>query len=241
MWVQGVGIYSLGTWFGLDLTLGIFALPFSMFAIAGFTNALNLIDGMDGLSASISIVILGFFAYIGFEHTNALIIDVSLFTVAGLIGFLMLNWNPAKIFMGDSGSLSLGFIISILSVLSLEYIHPIVILYLGAIPILDTLVVMTRRIREGSSPFKADKTHFHHALVKTLEQFNLTEKSKITITVLSLATLQFLFSAVGYVFSNLIIEEPFGIIPLLALLGFSVLFAIFYKVTTKRLDSSFHF
>ena len=111
-------------------------LPFTIFALAGFTNALNLIDGLD---ASISIVILSSFLYIGYIHKNELMIVLCSLTIASLLAFLIFNWNPAKIFMGDSGSLFLGFIISVVACISLEYIHPIAIFYLAALPIVDTL------------------------------------------------------------------------------------------------------
>jgi UDP-GlcNAc:undecaprenyl-phosphate GlcNAc-1-phosphate transferase len=179
LWLNGVSIDTLGIWFGYDLSFSWWiALPFSMFAIAGFTNALNLIDGIDGLSSSVSLVILFFFLFLGIEYHDNFIIKISLYTIATLIGFIILNWHPAKIFMGDSGSLTLGFIISVLALKSIEHIHPIGILYLAAIPLLDTLVVMVRRIRRGKSPFKPDKTHIHHILVKFFDM-NVKKNSSI--------------------------------------------------------------
>ena len=225
IWLYDESIYSIGIWFGYDITLGWLTLPFTMFALAGFTNALNLIDGLDGLAASISIVILSFFAFIGYEHNNNLMLTIALFTSASLISFIILNWNPAKVFMGDSGSLSLGFIISLLAVMSIEYIHPIVILYLAAIPILDTLVVMTRRIRRAKSPFSPDKTHIHHILVKFFD--NNVKRSVVFLTIL-----QFLFSSIGYLISDLITINPNGTLPLLALLSFILMFILFYMIFT---------
>ena len=78
--------------------------------------------------------------------------------------FLIYNWHPASIFMGDSGSLTLGFIISLLAIRSLEYLPTISILFVAAIPILDTLIVMIRRKRNGRSMFSADRCHIHHIL-----------------------------------------------------------------------------
>lgn len=225
MWLHNESIYSIGIWFGYDISLGWLALPFTMFALAGFTNALNLIDGLDGLAAALSVVILVFFAFIGHEHNNNLMLIISLFTSASLIGFMALNWNPAKVFMGDSGSLSLGFIISLLAVMSIEYIHPIVILYLAAIPILDTLVVMTRRIRRGKSPFSPDKTHIHHILVNFFD-YNVKK------TVIFLTMLQVMFSGIGYMLSDLISINPNGALPILALLGFGLMFVLFYMIFT---------
>jgi len=226
MWLNGTSIDSFGVWFGYHLTLpSIAALIFTMFALAGFTNALNLIDGIDGLASSISIVILSYFLLIGFEHHDKMIIVLSSFTIASLVGFLFLNWYPAKIFMGDSGSLSLGFIISILAVLSLKYIHPITILYLTAIPILDTLIVMIRRIRRNKSPFEPDKTHLHHILVKFFEM-------NVRKTVFFMVILQLIFSNIGYMLIGIINKNPNSIIPLLATIGFVLMFVLFYIIFT---------
>lgn len=226
LWLNGTTIDTLGIWFGYNIALPSYiALPFTMFALAGFTNALNLIDGIDGLSSSISIVILGFFAYIGYEYNDTIMFILSLFSIASLVGFLFLNWNPAKIFMGDSGSLSLGFIISILAVLSLNYIHPITILYLAAIPILDTLIVMIRRIRRGKSPFNPDKTHLHHILVKF---FDMNVKK----TVVFLTILQIIFSSIGYMLIGIINQNHNSIAPFLATFGFTLMFIVFYMIFT---------
>jgi len=226
MWVYGTTIDNLGVWFGYELSLNsIVALFFTMFALAGFTNALNLIDGIDGLSSSISVVILSFFLMIGLEHSDHLMVVLSSFSIAGIVGFMFLNWHPAKIFMGDSGSLSLGFIISILAVLSIKYIHPIVILYLAAIPILDTLIVMIRRIRRGKSPFSPDKTHLHHILVKFFE-------NNVQKTVIFLSMLQLIFSSIGYMLIGIINKDHHPIVPLLATVGFALMFVVFYMIFT---------
>lgn len=105
LYLDDISIYSLGTFLGIEISLWYFALPFTMFALAGFTNALNLIDGLDGLASTVSIVILSSFLYIGYLHSDALIINLCLTTIVSLFAFLYFNWNPAKIFMGDSGSL----------------------------------------------------------------------------------------------------------------------------------------
>ena len=226
MWLNGTSIDTLGMWFGYEITLyPMVALFFAMFALAGFTNALNLLDGIDGLSGSISIVILLFFTFIGLEHQNHLIVILSLFTIASVIGFMFLNWSPAKVFMGDSGSLSLGFIISIVAVLSLEYIHPIIVLYLAAIPILDTLIVMIRRMRRGKSPLSPDKTHMHHILVEFFDM-------RVKRTVVFLVILQLLFSSIGYMLINIINQNPKSMAPLLATIGFSLMFVVFYMIFT---------
>ena len=165
LYFDGVHIESLGSFFGFEIPLGYIAFPLSLIFLVGFTNALNLVDGLDGLSASISIVILSTFLYIGYLNQNDLMIAICLFTIVSLCAFLVFNWNPASIFMGDSGSLFLGFVIAAVALMSLQYIDPVILLYLLSVPTIDTFVVMTRRIKKNKSPFSADKTHIHHILL----------------------------------------------------------------------------
>jgi len=191
LYVNDFAIYSLGTYFGYEIILPVwFIFPFTYFAIAGYTNALNLMDGLDGLAASISIVIFVTFLVIGIEHGDELLISLSSFFTVALLAFLLFNWNPAKIFMGDSGSLSLGMVISILAIHAIEYITPVSVLFIMAMPILDTFIVMTRRMQRHISPFKADKNHMHHFL------FNV--KGDIHYTVIILVLMQIVFSIIGY-------------------------------------------
>jgi len=164
LYFDGIVIDDLGTFFGMHLSLGWFALPFTLFAVTGFTNALNLIDGLDGLAGSISLVILLGFFTIGMIHNDLFMVCLSGAFSAALLAFLIYNWHPASIFMGDSGSLTLGFVISLLAIKSLVYLPTISILFVAAIPIFDTLVVMIRRKRKGRSIFVADRCHLHHIL-----------------------------------------------------------------------------
>jgi len=164
LYIDGLYIDNLGVYFGMELSLGWLAFPFTVFAVSGFTNALNLIDGLDGLAALIAIVILGVFLSIGYQHGDRFLLILSLLTISALLGFLIFNWHPASVFMGDSGSLTIGFIISALAIKSLAYIPTVNILLIAAVPILDTLVVMIRRKRNGRSVFYADKCHIHHVL-----------------------------------------------------------------------------
>ncbi len=124
------------------------------------------------------------------------------------------------------GGIGLGFIISILAVLSIKYIPPVVVLYLAAVPILDTLVVMIRRIKKRKSPFKPDKTHLHHIMVKF---FNMNVKK----TVIFLVILQIIFSSTGYVMLETMKKDSIGIAQLLALIGFVMMFFLFYMIFTN--------
>jgi len=187
---DNITIETLGVYLGFDLSLGYFVLPFTILTVVSFTNAFNLIDGLDGLSGGIGVIIMTSLAYIGYEYGDEFILVISLLTIASLCTFLIFNWSPASIFMGDSGSLTLGFIISILSIKALAYIHPISIFYITAIPILDTIIVFVRRIRHGKSPFQADKSHIHHILLNFF-------KNNVSRTVSYLILIQILFTLAG--------------------------------------------
>lgn len=185
IFIDHVGIY-----FGIPVSLGWFAFPFTVFAVVGFTNALNLIDGLDGLAGSISLVTLSAFFYLGYEHCDEFMMIISGVFISALLAFLIYNWNPASIFMGDSGSLTLGFVISVLAIRSLEYIPAVSVLFIAAIPLLDTFVVMIRRKRNKKSMFSADKCHIHHLLHHF---FNKDTKK----TVIFLFILQSIYSLIG--------------------------------------------
>lgn len=192
LYFNGVSIDTLGMWFNHEVLIPTWlAVLLSLLFVGGMTNGVNLIDGIDGLAASVSLVILFFFCIIGLEYHSDIIFTLASFTMAALVGFLFFNWNPAKIFMGDSGSLTLGFIISVLSLLSIEYVNPMALLYVVALPVIDTFIVMVRRIRNGKSPFKPDKTHMHHILVKFFD-------NRVKMTVLFLAVLQMIYGGIGY-------------------------------------------
>lgn len=195
LYFNGISIDTLGKFFGYDLALTWMALPFTFFAIAGFTNALNLVDGLDGLAGGISIVILSILFTIGVEHNDLFLIQVSLSLIVAILGFLVFNWNPAKIFMGDSGSLTIGFIIALLAIKALPYIQPTSVLFIAAIPIMDTLIVMVRRLKNGKSPFSPDKLHMHHLLLKFF-------RGNVKKTVAFLIMLQLLYSLLGLNFSD---------------------------------------
>ncbi len=209
-------IDTLGTWFGYETKLPwIFALIITIFAIVGFTNALNLLDGLDGLAGSISLVIFTAFAYIGYIYGDSFIATISLLMIFALLGFLFFNWSPASIFMGDSGSLVLGFAIAVVAIKAIEHINVISVLLLTALPIVDTLVVMTRRMQRGLSPFNPDKTHIHHKM--------LTWRGSVDHSVFILVTIQVFFSFIGVLFREFGDEISFFLVLIMLYLFFSLL------------------
>lgn len=166
----------------------------TMIFIAAITNAINLIDGLDGLAAGVSSIYFATIAVIALilNKLGGLDVILSLIMLGATLGFLLHNFNPASIFMGDSGSLFLGFMISVIALLGFKattltsLIVPLCIL---AIPILDTVLAIFRRLLKGESIGAPDKEHFHHQLLKM--------KFGTKITVLIIYAINMLFSAVS--------------------------------------------
>ena len=144
------------------------ALPLTLLAIVGVTNAINLSDGLDGLAGGISMMIFICLGFVAYQCGMTGIALLSVAVVGAIFGFLRFNTHPAIIFMGDAGSQLLGFLAVSLALYVSQRSEPISrmfpLLLLG-FPILDTLTVMLERILKGVSPFKADKNHFHHKLM----------------------------------------------------------------------------
>lgn len=165
----GVNIVSVG-----NLLPFFHVLPPSMslfltiFVIVGVTNAINLADGLDGLAGGIVILSFLCLAYLAYTLNMTYVSVMSLAVIGAVFGFLRFNTHPASIFMGDTGSQLLGFLSVTLAIHVSQgsgTISPLFPLILLGFPILDTLSVMMGRIMKGKSPFKADKTHFHHRLM----------------------------------------------------------------------------
>jgi UDP-GlcNAc:undecaprenyl-phosphate GlcNAc-1-phosphate transferase len=151
----------------------IIAIPLTLLAIVGVTNAINLSDGLDGLAGGSSLLIficIGYLAYTGlYQPANHFIVIMSAAMIGSVFGFLRFNTYPATVFMGDAGSQLLGFLAITLSLgltQSSTPLSPLIPLLLLGFPVLDTLAVMTERFSHGRSPFKADQNHFHHKLMR---------------------------------------------------------------------------
>jgi len=183
--MNGYTINSLGIYFSVHASLGIFAIPFTIFAVVGFTNAVNLIDGLDGLAGGVSSAILIGFLYLGYLHNDYVILYLSSVLLVGILVFLLFNLHPAKVFLGDNGALVIGFITAMIAIRLLDYISPTSVFFLSGIPILDTLFVMVNRIKNKKSPFIADKTHLHHQILRH------TKDGKKTVYILILSQLMF--------------------------------------------------
>src|SRR5713101_6943499 len=151
-----------------DTLISLIAIPavlFTWFWIVGMMNTVNLIDGLDGLATGVVAIAALFITIISFVLGQYSIAILSAIFTGATLGFLPHNWNPAKIFMGDSGSMFLGLGLAVLSIMGGAKIA-LAIIVLG-VPILDVAVVMINRIRRGQSPLHYDKTHLHYRLMAT--------------------------------------------------------------------------
>jgi UDP-GlcNAc:undecaprenyl-phosphate/decaprenyl-phosphate GlcNAc-1-phosphate transferase len=195
----------------LRSTYGIIDLPFvplwliwilSVVTLVILTNAYNLIDGLDGLAGTIGIISLTFFG-LWFHSIGKMPLSMVAMTFAGsLVAFLFFNWQPSKIFMGDTGALMIGFLLSFMAI---EFInqnyelpneHPAkfqasvsTALAVVIIPVFDTLRVIILRVRKFQSPFKADKNHLHHQFI------NLGFSHAKSVVLLGLMNLGFILLA----------------------------------------------
>lgn len=191
--------------------------------IVGITNAINLIDGLDGLSAGISIIVLVTISMTSLTSGRTDIAALSLTLAGAIMGFLFYNFHPAKIFMGDSGALFVGFMISVISLLGFGYNvstfftlgAPIVVLM---VPIMDTVIAIIRRKVHKKKFSEADRKHLHH---------NLMFKLKLghTKSVLVLYGITILFSLTSYIY---LYDSLLGTIMFLVLM---CIFELFVEVT----------
>ncbi len=151
------------------IIFGIWSYPLTLIWIVGVTNAINLVDGLDGLAAGISAISAITLLIAAMSTGQDLAAFMAAILAASTIGFLPYNFNPAKIFMGDTGALFLGFMLSVTSVMgvlkgaaALSILIPI---FAIGLPIFDTLFAMVRRTLSGKSMMEADKGHLHHKLL----------------------------------------------------------------------------
>ena len=143
-------------------------IPLTILWIVGITNAINLIDGLDGLAAGVSTIACITLAVMAMIMGNGFVIAMAAILAAASLGFLLFNFHPAKIFMGDTGALFLGFMISVIALLGfknvtiISFIIPIIML---GVPISDTFFAIVRRLRTGKKWSDPDKSHLHHCLL----------------------------------------------------------------------------
>jgi UDP-GlcNAc:undecaprenyl-phosphate GlcNAc-1-phosphate transferase len=168
----GLDIIHLGKVPGLGtIHLGPLSVPFTVLCIVGLINAVNMLDGEDGLAGGVILVMLGWLVVIALLGGAAQLAILPLILMGALLGFLVYNFphpwqRQAKVFLGDSGSMLLGFALAWFAIqIGSEqgaHVPPVTIAWILALPVFDTVCLMIRRIQKGWSPLVADREHLHH-------------------------------------------------------------------------------
>lgn len=176
VYATGFSVGNLGDLLGWgEVSLGIFAVPFTVFAVVALINAFNMLDGLDGLAGGAGAVALGGVMLIGTWSGSSGTVLVAGSMLGAVISFLMFNLptrlnRPVRTFMGDAGSTLLGFVLAALALVLVQPstidVPPVVVLWLMPIPIFELFSSTLRRISRGMSPAQADAGHFHHMLIR---------------------------------------------------------------------------
>lgn len=167
--VGGLRINFINLPFGGQFYFESLSIPFTIFWIVGITNSINLIDGLDGLAAGVSSIALFVISVMAIIMGNTYVSTIGFILLISTLGFLYFNFYPAKIFMGDTGALFLGYMISVLSLLGFKnvtvvsFVIPVIIL---GVPISDTIFAIIRRIITKKPLTTPDKSHLHHCLIR---------------------------------------------------------------------------
>ncbi|MCA1021245.1 glycosyltransferase family 4 protein [Halobacillus litoralis] len=211
--IGGVQVEFINLPFGGELELGYFSIPLTIVWIIAITNAINLIDGLDGLAAGVSAIALLTISGMAITMGNVFVVFAGLMMLGSTLGFLVYNFYPAKIFMGDTGALFLGFMISVLSLLGFKNVTlfslviPVIIL---GVPISDTLFAIVRRVIQRKPLSAPDKSHLHHCLLNL--GYSHPE------SVMMIYAVSALFSLAAVIFSQATMYGAVLVVALLALM-----------------------
>ncbi len=166
-----IWIRSVGNLFGTgEIQTGLWGIPLTYFAVFGVISSINLIDGLNGQACGISSIAFLSFAVFAYIDGNNIVFFLSLISLGATLGLFRYNYPKARIFMGDSGSLFLGYSLSALAIMLTQgqgKINPMVPAIVLGIPIFDTLRVMITRFFNKKHPFKPDKIHLHHLMMRS--------------------------------------------------------------------------
>ena len=186
--------------FGIYINFSILSYPLTLFFILGCVNCINLIDGLDGLSGGISSIYFLTVGIIGAIQMKTGLDFILAFVMLGsTLGFLVYNFNPASVFAGDTGSMFMGFIISVIALLGFKNVTMtslVIPLLILAIPILDTIFAIIRRTLKGEPVTKGDAFHIHHQLLNR----NISQKT--TVIIIYIIDFLFAFASIVYVLKD---------------------------------------
>ena len=164
------------TYLGLGITMPYWmGMLFSIFAIVGMMNAINIIDGFNGLASGIILLILISFALVGYQQQDVNILSIIYITIGTTFGFWILNFPKGKIFLGDGGAYLLGFIIAIIGIYlasNYEDVSPWYIIAIFIYPVWEVIFSILRKLYIGLSPFSPDAYHFHMLVYRQITKNN---------------------------------------------------------------------
>ena len=227
-----IKITDLGNLIGFgNMDLGVFSTPFTVFAVVGGINAFNMIDGIDGLASGTTLIAVITIALICWHAQYWELLYFCIIFVGAIIAFLLFNVRILRhkrgaIFLGDSGSTMLGFSVCwlVISVSQgqVDKIMPSTVLWIIALPLFDSICIMSRRLMRGQSPFIPDREHLHHVL--TQEGFSTNQVLVILLIFSGLMAVTGIASSIY-----------FGASERLLFLSFLILFACYYWAINKRI------
>ena len=236
----GIALLAIGLGFEISIVqipfvqkinLGLWSFPVTVLWIVGIMNAVNLIDGLDGLASGLAIVALTFMALICWWTNQIPLLLVIIILIGVTMGFWSFNRPPASIFMGDSGSLFLGYSVAVLSIwipgtnLGAQSMLPILIL---AVPIIDTIFAIFRRLLKGIPFYSADNDHLHHRLI--------SKGFSPPLAMVFLVFTSVLFGGLGIVAFNFSQLQGYAFIAAV-ILAYLILYWLEYDVIRKPLNS----
>ncbi len=224
MFIIGYRVSYVTNPLGADFILGWMSFPVTLLWFLVILNAINLIDGMDGLACGITIIVSAVLLIVGFHQGNQLVIAISAFLLAGNLAFLRFNFYPARIFMGETGAMFIALNIAAIStagssqfkgITSMTLMIPLAVL---AVPLLDVILAVFRRIKLGNI-FKADKAHLHH----TMLAFGFSQRT-ISLIVYVVTTL-FGLIAIGFSLSSkkLLFSVLLGLLALMVIIAYLIM------------------
>ncbi len=227
MIILGFKIRLITNPFGSSVNVGVFSIPLTIIWFLLIINSINLIDGLDGLATGIAAIVALILGIASIVCCNIFIAYFAFSIFGSCLAFLKYNFHPAKIFLGDTGSLYLGFNIAAISVAgniqfkgttAMTMLIPIIVLFL---PLIDTILAIIRRLKSSNGIFQADKNHLHHKML----DIGLPYKTVVFIGYF----LTFLFGIISMGF--LMVDKKF-LVSLLFILG-SIIFIIFYNIIKR--------
>ena len=223
--MSGEYLYQVGNILGLgEINLGVFGIPFTIFCVVGLMNAFNMIDGLNGICASLALIPIMYVTFLG-KFSYGLLVPIG-----AILGFLAYNLGflgkKRRVFLGDSGSNMLGFAVAFIcieysqNINHTSYINPVTALWLVAIPLIDCVVVMLSRSLNGIMPFRPGRDHLHHRLL----DMGVKPKKILIIFVIS----SIILSLLGYIIELIYQDKEY-----ISFFVF-IIFAMLYYLLSKR-------